>query len=37
LSNFHDVENEDDLSTKKEKSTHAYVRNTVTVLEDDLE
>jgi hypothetical protein len=29
LSNFYDVENEDDLSIGKEKSAHAYMRKTV--------
>jgi hypothetical protein len=34
LSNFHDV---DDLSTRKEKSTHLRMRKMVTALEDDHE
>jgi hypothetical protein len=37
LSNFHDVEDEDDLSIGKEKSRRTYMRKTVTVLEDDHE
>jgi len=37
LSNFHDVEDEDDLSTGKEKSTRTSVRKMVMALEDNNE
>jgi hypothetical protein len=37
LSNFHDIDDEGDLSTGKEKSAHDRVRKTVTTLEDDHE
>jgi len=37
LSNFHDVDDEDDLFIGKEKSAHVCVRKTMTALEDDHE
>jgi hypothetical protein len=37
LSNFHNCEDEDDLSIRKKKYARAYVRKTVTTLEDDHE
>jgi hypothetical protein len=35
LSNFHDVDDEDDLSTGKEKFARVRVRKTKTAIEDD--
>ena len=35
LSNFHNVDNEDDLSIRKEKSARVHVRKTVMMLDDD--